>query len=117
MTYVRAFDICLIPEPNEPLNVAGCPQKLWNYLASSRPIVSTRIPEQAMWEPAVSIADNPYQFCDHIVRLLAAGCDDGLGARRLQIARDHTWPQLAKQLRGALIQSGLLLGRSDLSHQ
>jgi glycosyltransferase involved in cell wall biosynthesis len=107
MTYIRAFDICLIPEPDEPLNVAGCPQKLWNYLASSRPIVSTRIPEQAMWEPAVSIADNPSQFCDQIARLLAAGCDDGLGARRLQIVQEHTWPRLAEQLWGALIHSDL----------
>jgi glycosyltransferase involved in cell wall biosynthesis len=100
MQYIRAFDICLVPEPNQPISVGGCPQKLWNYLASSRPIVSTRIPEQAMWEPAVSIADDGEQFCDHIARLLACGGNDGLASRRLEIARAHTWPRLAERLWG-----------------
>jgi glycosyltransferase involved in cell wall biosynthesis len=106
MEYIRAFDICLIPEPSGPLNVAGCPQKLWNYLASSRPIVSTRIPEQAMWEPAVCIADAATGFCDHIARLLACQGNDGFGERRLAIAREHTWPKLADRLRDLLIDRG-----------
>jgi len=115
MTYIRAFDICLIPEPYEPLNVAGCPQKLWNYLASSRPIVSTRIPEQALWEPAVSVADTAAQFCDHIARLLALGCDDGMGEGRLEISRKHTWPRLAERLWGELANGGFQLSRHDPS--
>lgn len=106
MTYIRAFDICLIPEPYEPLNVAGCPQKLWNYLASSRPIVSTRIPEQALWQPAISIAAAPTDFCNHIARLLLCRCDDGLAERRLDIARAHTWPQLAHGLKSLLASHG-----------
>jgi len=106
--YICAFDICLIPEPYEPLNVAGCPQKFWNYLASSRPIVSTRIPEQAMWEPLVKIADDSEQFCSHIQKLLACGCDDGLSASRLELARRHTWPRLAERLWIDLVGFGLV---------
>ena len=108
MTYIRAFDICLIPEPYEPLNIAGCPQKLWNYLASSRPVVSTDVPEQAMWSPAVCISQGAEDFCEHIARLMACGGQDGQAGQRLEIARNHIWPRLAEKLRENLDQNKLV---------
>ena len=108
MDYIRAFDVCLIPEPYEPLNIAGCPQKLWNYLASSRPVVSTNVPEQAMWSPAVCISRGAEDFCEHVARLLACGGQDGFAGQRLEIARNHTWPRLAENLRSLLQQHKLM---------
>lgn len=107
MSYIRAFDIGLIPEPLRPLNVAGCPQKLWNYCAGTRPIVSTPVPEQAAWAPAVSIGAGADAFCAHIERLLAAGGRDGLAAERLRIAREHAWPRLGERLAALLAERGL----------
>ncbi len=106
MAYIRAFDICLIPEPYAPLNIAGCPQKLWNYLASSRPVVSTNVPEQALWSPAVCISQGAEDFCGQIARLLAGGGQNGLAGERLEIARNHIWPQLSENLWNLLEQCG-----------
>ena len=113
MEYIRAFDICLIPEPCGKLNVAGCPQKLCNYLASSRPIVSTNIPEQAQFQPEVSIADNSDAFCGHIGRLISCSGKDGFADKRLQIAREHTWPKLAARLKGILKAHNIFLGENS----
>ncbi len=107
MPYIRAFDVCLIPEPLRPLNVAGCPQKLWAYCAGTRPVVSTPVPEQAAWAPTISIGAGPDAFCAHIARLLACGGRDGLAAERLRIAREHAWPRLGERLAAALRERGL----------
>jgi glycosyltransferase involved in cell wall biosynthesis len=98
MDYIRAFDVCLIPEPYTPFGLATCQQKVWNYLASSRPIVSTNIPEQAALTPAVRIAETPADFSAHVQRLLDCQGNDGLAERRLVIAREYTWPRLADRV-------------------
>jgi len=108
MDYIKAFDVCLVPEPMRPLSIAGCPQKLWNYLASSRPIVSTAIPEQSAWQPMVKIGSTKHEFLEHVKVLLTTKCDDGLAAKRLDIARDHTWPVLATRMVQLLVTRGVL---------
>jgi len=108
MKYICSFDVCIIPEPLYPLNVAGCPQKLWNYLASSRPIVSTAVPEQMLLQPAVKIANGAESFVQHVKELIDCNGEDGFGEERLNLAKMHTWDELGKKLTFEIKAQGII---------
>ncbi|OGV66978.1 MAG: hypothetical protein A2498_09310 [Lentisphaerae bacterium RIFOXYC12_FULL_60_16] len=108
MEYIRAFDVCLIPEPLRPLNIAGCPQKLWNYLASSRPVVSTAVPEQMLHEPLVLVGRSHAEFVERISGALHSAGDEALARQRLELARVHTWKSLSGRLVDHLKTFGIL---------
>ena len=44
-SYIAAMDVCAIPfDPNNPVAYYSAPNKLWEYLALEKPVISTSIP-------------------------------------------------------------------------
>ena len=68
---IREFDIGMIPYNTEKADMDYVfPRKACEYLASGKPVISTRLREIAVLEPYVSIADDADSFVDQIERIL-----------------------------------------------
>lgn len=90
-------DLMIIPVPIDAQSRYSCPNRLWTFMASGRPIVSTPIHEVAKFGDLVYIGDN----IDALVGALqtaAAERDEARAAARIEIAERHTWSVLAEQM-------------------
>lgn len=88
-TFFRAADICLLPYVNNESTRYRSPLKLYEYLATGKPIISTPHPEVAEFADIISITP-PANF---IAATESALKNDTEYTRkqRLQIANQHSW--------------------------
>jgi glycosyltransferase involved in cell wall biosynthesis len=68
--YCRHFDVGLIPFKVNELTRAVNPIKLREYLAAGLPVVSTPMPEVALYKHLIEIADSPLEVEAALARLL-----------------------------------------------
>ena len=90
-------DIMIIPIPMDDLGRFGCPNRLWTFMASGRPIVSTSMPEVTQFGDLVYIADDPEAMASALVAA-AAERDARRIEARVEIAGQHVWPKLADRM-------------------
>ncbi len=79
---------------------AGDPTKLYEYLASGRPIVSTPHPRVLEFRQWVRLADSPDAYATAVQEALLR--DDVQVRGRCKISREHTWRCRAEMLRDRL---------------
>ncbi len=92
--YMRCCDVCIMPDEE---SADGDVIKLYEYLASGRPIVSWENPTARRFEPFVRIARGPADFLQGITASLAESRD--ASAARIGAAREHSWQRRAAVLR------------------
>ena len=87
--YVKAFDVCVNPYVLDGVAEHCSPLKLYEYIASGKPVVSVDMPEARRFARLVAIARD----ADHFVRLVEEAVDspDGRAAERMAEAQRHTW--------------------------
>lgn len=96
--YNAAFDICLIPYlVDHPFNRAACPTKVMDYMASTRPVVSTALPECRLHDNLFDVAEDGEEFLAAIGRIVSLGSDDGRAEARGRLARSWTWRAAASK--------------------
>ena len=106
--YLAHFDACLNLFAKSDLSKDVSPLKFYEYLATGRPIVSTRQPDQILqYAPLIEIADSPEEF---IAACEASLRGHGAGANR--------WPALrqAAPVRGIAVSrrcASILEGAGD----
>lgn len=97
--YNAAFDVCMIPyRSDHPFNRVACPTKVMDYMATSRPVVSTALPECCLYDHLFEIAETPDAFVAAIRGVVQQGSDDGRAHLRWQAARDMTWERTSARL-------------------
>jgi glycosyltransferase involved in cell wall biosynthesis len=102
--YNASFDVCMIPyRGDHPFNRVACPTKIMDYMATSRPVVSTALPECRLYSDFFEIAETSEVFLEAIRRILDSGSDDGRATRRWECARNATWDQTAARLLESLL--------------
>lgn len=96
--HVPAFDVCLsLYRPDVPFTRVTNPSKIRDYLASTRPIVATPVPDvERSWPGLFETAREPEAFVDAVRRALTE--DPKRAEARLAYAREHTWEQVASRL-------------------
>jgi len=62
----QASDVCIIPYKTTGFNAGCCPNKLFEYSALGKNIVSTNIPALEVFSPFVSIAKDHYDFIEKV---------------------------------------------------
>lgn len=96
VTYLRGFDVCTLPHAISPLTRSMDPIKLYDYLATGKPVVSTPVAGVERFTDVVRVADGPEAF---LVALEAALSEDGaLTAQRLAYAQANTWLTRAQEM-------------------
>lgn len=96
--YFKAVDVCLIPfRTDSDFNLYRNPNKLHEYTAMGKPVVSTDIPCVRSHADITYIASTKEEFVACIDRALS---EDGpeLVAERLRRARDNTWEKRAERI-------------------
>ena len=88
-SYLKGFDVALIPHLLSDYTTSSFPMKLYEYLAAGRPVVSTPLPAIADVD-MVRFADSPETFA---AAILAAHQENSpeLVRRRVAEAKQHTW--------------------------
>jgi len=97
--YIAGIDVCINPYILDDI-ASGCsPLKLYEYMASGKPIVSVRMPEAEKFPHLVEIADSYEEFAAKIERLATMSDDwkrDHAG-RAWEESQNHTWDKRFEQ--------------------
>lgn len=70
----HAFDVCILPTPVTPFNLARDPLKVYEYLACYKPVVATQL-EQLAEMPYVYLARDAHDFLQNIERAARESID------------------------------------------
>ncbi len=85
------FDICLIPHLDTPYSRSMSPLKLFQYLGSGRPIVTTPVAGVDRWQEHIRIANNHETFIRMVDAALVEETPEKSEAR-IAAAKRETWP-------------------------
>ena len=97
--YNRAFDVVLIPyRLDHPFNQACSPTKIMDVMGTGRPVVSTAVPECALYEALINVAQGHDAFIKAVGSIIEAGSDDGRADLRFDWARGHTCAKVVDTL-------------------
>jgi len=87
--YLYWFDVCLIPFKLSPLIEATHPVKFYEYLASGKSVVTTRIPELLPYADLCYIAEDRADFLSKVEAALNERPE--LKSKRKDFAKGNTW--------------------------
>lgn len=106
-SYIKTWDVCINPYIVDEVAMNCSPLKLYEYLATGKPIVSVDMPEARKFDGLVEIADNYEDFLKKIQGIL-----DGLPEEeakkeaRIKAVENHSWEnrflELERVLKGHL---------------
>ena len=84
------FDCAFIPHRVDTLTQTMNPLKLYEYLASGLPIVSTPVPGSEQFQDLIATAVSPEECISAIEKELAQNSPE-LRKRRIHMAEQHSW--------------------------
>lgn len=94
--YVSCFTICLLPLRVDDYTRARNPVKLFEYLATGKPVVSTDLPEVSAFGELVSVGKNRDELIKALTRALGEGGEvDAKTEERRAAVLANTWDQRA----------------------
>lgn len=103
--YVKAFDVCLNPYHMDDVAEHCSPLKLYEYLATGKPVVSVDMPEVQQFKNMVSIAYNRSDFVSLVEETVSSLPEPPEQAqKRMQEAWNHTWEKRFEAASGALAE-------------
>jgi glycosyltransferase involved in cell wall biosynthesis/SAM-dependent methyltransferase len=88
--YLYHFDVCLIPFKPTPLIEATHPVKFYEYLASGKPVISTRLTELIQFGNLCYLSSDKEEFLINLDRALIEN-DPQMVSRRIEFASKNTW--------------------------
>ncbi|WP_220498406.1 glycosyltransferase [Rhodopirellula sp. JC639] len=95
--YCKGFDIGIIPFKINDLTLAVNPIKLREYLAAGLPVVSTPLPEVAIFQHHVGLANSADEFESAIERFLSEDAGE-LVKERSAAMSSETWPAIVDRI-------------------
>jgi glycosyltransferase involved in cell wall biosynthesis len=108
--YLAHFDVCLIPyQMGEEARNAD-PLKVYEYLASGKPIVSTNIRSLQRFSRVIRLASTEEEFVQAVQDVLS-GENPSLPSERRSLARENSWEDRVERI-SQFIESRLLLASS-----
>ena len=107
-SYIAAMDVCIIPLAVNELMRSADPNKLYEYAACGRPIVTMRHSEDLeALRGLIYLAGSREEFVEQIRIALASGADQ---ERLTEFARKRSWQMRADEIAGLIRES---LSRRD----
>lgn len=103
--YLKGFDVCLNPYLMDDTALNCSPLKLYEYLATGKPVVSVDMPEARKFNGMVRIGQN---YAD-LLRLLdetlmPGGENQGLSLARIRAVESHSWDHRFRHLEAVLAE-------------
>ena len=101
---VASFDVCLIPHRDTPYSRTMSPLKLFQYLGSGRPIVSTEIAGVERWRDLIAVAADPEDFVALVDAALRSETTE-TAAARIAAASRETWRHRVGEMYGQIVKA------------
>lgn len=101
-SYIRNFDVCLMPYLINDFTRNNSPLKLYEYLALGKPVVTTDIPACEEFRDLIMVSSDKDEFVSNISRALEEN-DGAAIERRILAARENTWERRV-ELKSMLIK-------------
>jgi hypothetical protein len=95
--YLAAFDVCLNPLAPGPHSDRRSPLRLYDYLATGKPVISTRVAEALMMGGQVWVGNDADEIISHI-RAALSGARQVEPAARIACVNQNTWAVRAQNL-------------------
>jgi glycosyltransferase involved in cell wall biosynthesis len=90
-------DVLIMPYADLPVTRAMQPLKLKEYLATGRPVVSTRLPALAAWDDCLDVTYDPAEFAAAVTRRSDGQLPEAQSAARERL-RHESWKVKAEDL-------------------
>ena len=104
--FIEAADICLLPAyPNEKIMQDIVPIKMYEYMAMSKPVISTSLPGikcEFGDSNGVVYVDKPEDVVERAVALIKGDNLDKLGSRARDFAQKNSWDKVTDELESIL---------------
>jgi glycosyltransferase involved in cell wall biosynthesis len=100
---LKGFDVGIIPNRINEHTAGNDPIKLFDYLATGRPVVATPTAGTEPFAHLIGLAEGAAAFVDAVVQALRDAGDTDAVLRRIETARAHSW-----EARYALLQEYLV---------
>ena len=89
--YMAAFDVCIVPHCETAFTQSLNPIKLWEYLASGKPVASTNVAGFRDFPELCHIGSSKDNFLAACRAALSEKNDEVRARQRREIAKDHSW--------------------------
>jgi glycosyltransferase involved in cell wall biosynthesis len=96
--YLQTMDVCILPRRNNELTTKMNPLKLWEYLATGKPIVSTDMPALDPCRNLISVATSTADFVAKVEAVVNKPEDPERAIERRRIAQQNSWDRLFERL-------------------
>jgi len=96
-SFIKRFDVALIPYRVNEITKAVYPVKLHEYLILGKPVVATDLPELEQFSKVIWIANTKEEFVRSI-RLALNEKDGEIRQERIKIAKENSWEQRTSQI-------------------
>jgi len=104
-SYLKAFDACLNPYVLDETAMNCSPLKLYEYLATGKPVVSVDMPEARKFDGLISIGRNYPEVLQRLDEALKPEVvREEMIASRIGAVKEHSWDHRFAQLEKALEQ-------------
>jgi len=95
---IQGMDVCLLPFKINDLTRAVNPIKLYEYFALGKPVVSTPLPELALYDDLAYLAEPGRDFIEAVRQAIDEGGDSHLAESRRKVADENSWARRAQQI-------------------
>jgi glycosyltransferase involved in cell wall biosynthesis len=95
--YSARFDVCIVPHQVNEFSRSMNPIKLFEYLATGRPVVSTAVSGASELAPAITVEATWFGFEQAVKNALSCDTPDAK-RERLRLAQSATWQKRCEQL-------------------
>jgi glycosyltransferase involved in cell wall biosynthesis len=96
--YIQAMDVCIIPFRIYERTATMSPLKMWEYLATGKPIVSTDMPALDACRDSISVATSKADFVAKVEAALNKSENPERIVERRRIAQQNSWDRLFERL-------------------
>lgn len=97
LSYLKGFDICIIPFIKNELTDSVSPVKLFEYMANNKPIICTDLAECRNYK-SVNIAENKDEFLEKIKENLIEGSNKKINKIEAKELDENTWESRVKTI-------------------
>jgi len=87
---LHCFDVTVIPHKVDAFTQSMNPLKIYEYLASGKPIISTAVAGADQFQDLIKLAVSPEDFAEKIVKAIETDTTE-LISRRQEMAKQHNW--------------------------
>ena len=91
-TYLKAFDVAVIPYRINEHTESVFPIKFFEFLATGKPVVVSNLPALTQFYDAVRVADTAEAFVAHCTDALSDPNDPQAQQQRIELAEANSWP-------------------------